>query len=214
MPIVEWLKSLLLTTGAAPILYVMITLSIVSLGITLERLWVFRSKTGNLGELAKDLRAYLAEDDLAGARARMESSPSSEAAIVAEGLRHADRGVAAVDEAMAGARAVAKLELETRLSVLGTLGNNAPFIGLLGTVIGIVMAFERLGESPAGGRAAVPAEVMASIAEALVATAVGLAVAIPAVAAFNYFQRRIRVVEGNAEALTHMLLAHLSGDAR
>jgi biopolymer transport protein ExbB len=84
---------------------------------------------------------------------------------------------------------------------------------LLGTVIGIVMAFDRLGDAGGVGRATVPTEVMSSIAEALVATALGLAVAIPAVIGFNYFQRKIRVFAGNADALGRELLAHLRGDA-
>ena len=86
--------------------------------------------------------------------------------------------------------------LERWLAYLGTLGNNAPFIGLFGTVIGVIGAFEELGHGaePAAGRqrrAVASHPVMASIAEALVATAVGILVALPAVAAFNYFQRRI-----------------------
>jgi biopolymer transport protein ExbB len=103
------------------------------------------------------------------------------------------------------------------LAFLGTLGNNAPFIGLFGTVIGIVQAFEALGKQGMGGgaaaaSAAAPTAVMSSIAEALVATAVGLAVAIPAVAAYNFYQRHTRAVLGNTEALTNVLLAHLSGE--
>jgi biopolymer transport protein ExbB len=110
------------------------------------------------------------------------------------------------------------MKLERRLAFLGTLGNNAPFIGLFGTVIGVVQAFEELGKqgmntAQAAGVAA-PQAVMASIAEALVATAVGLAVAIPAVAAFNFYQRHTRSVLGNTDALSNVLLAHLSGEPR
>ena len=97
---------------------------------------------------------------------------------------------------MAGAAALQRMKLERRLAYLGTLGNNAPFIGLFGTVIGVIGAFDELGGGQdAGARraAAGAAAVMASIAEALVATAVGLAVAIPAVAAYNYFQRLIKL---------------------
>src|SRR5262249_39615495 len=135
--------------------------------------------------------------------------------VITAGLREAARGAEAAAEAMIGAMTRERLRLEQRLSFLGTLGNNAPFLGLLGTVIGIVMAFERLGESRGGdAHAAASTEVMAAIAEALVATAIGLVVAIPAVAAFNYFQRRIRVVTSNADALTRVLLAHLRGTDR
>ena len=117
---------------------------------------------------------------------------------------------------MRGAAALQKMKLEQRLAFLGTLGNNAPFIGLFGTVIGIVQAFDALGKQGMGSAtaatAAAPTAVMSSIAEALVATAVGLAVAIPAVAAYNFYQRHTRAVLGKTEALTNVLLAHLSGE--
>jgi len=124
------------------------------------------------------------------------------------------RGAEAAEEAMASAAALQRMRLERRLAFLGTVGNNAPFIGLLGTVIGIVQAFEKLQGAGASGGAAGPAsDVMGSISESLVATAIGLVVAIPAVAAFNYFQRRIRATLANSDALTHILLAYAKGEA-
>jgi biopolymer transport protein ExbB len=142
----------------------------------------------------------------------MSASPSAEAAVVAAGLVEADRGPKAAAESMAGATALQRLKLERRLAFLGTLGNNAPFIGLFGTVIGIIAAFEHLGNATEAAGAGASTLVMASIAEALVATAIGLAVAIPAVAAFNYFQRRIRATVSNTDALSRVLLAHLEGE--
>ena len=70
-----------------------------------------------------------------------------------------------------------KHKMDKGLVILGTLGNNAPFIGLFGTVIGIIKAFHDLAQNPEGG----PSVVMAGVSEALVATAVGILVAIPAV---------------------------------
>jgi biopolymer transport protein ExbB len=204
-------KSMMLTAGSAPLLYLMIALSVVSLAIMLERAWLFGTMREDLDALLRDLGAYLSAGDLVGARARFSSSRSAEAAVVVAGLGHAARGPEAAAEAMSGAMTRQRLKLEHRLSFLGTLGDNAPFIGLLGTVVGIVMAFDRLGEARPDAHQAVPTEVMAAIAEALVATAIGLAVAIPAVAAFNYFQRRIKVISANADALTKLLLAHLRG---
>ena len=78
-------------------------------------------------------------------------------------------------------------------------------------MIGIVMAFDRLGQARPDAAQTVPTEVMSSIAEALVATAIGLFVAIPAVAAFNHFQRRIKVITANADVLSRALLAYLRG---
>ena len=134
--------------------------------------------------------------------------------MVIAGIVEAPMGSEAAEEAMLGASALQKLKLEKRLTFLGTLGNNAPFIGLLGTVIGIVGAFDELGKQKGATMAAAassvaPEAVMTNISEALVATAVGLLVAIPAVAAFNWFQRIVRATLANTEALSHVLLAHL-----
>ena len=214
MRITLLVKSWMAQLGAAPIMFLMLALSVVSIAVILERAFTFARRREDPASLARDLRAYLMEDDLEGARARMDSSSSPEAAVLAAGLAHASRGPAAAEQAMAGATTSERLLLEERLAFLGTLGNNAPFIGLLGTVIGVVMAFDRLGEAGGAGRATVPTEVMSSIAEALVATALGLAVAIPAVVGFNYFQRRIKVFVGNADALGRELLAHLTGTDR
>src|SRR5262249_54902220 len=157
--------------------------------------WLFWSLRDDIAGLMRELGAFLRTGDLDGARRRLEASPSAEAAVVVAGVVEADLGAEAAEEAMAGASALQRNKLEKRLAYLGTLGNNAPFIGLLGTVIGIVGAFEELGKpttvNPAVTATAIApqAAVMNNIAEALVATAVGLLVAIPAVAAFNMFQR-------------------------
>jgi biopolymer transport protein ExbB len=117
---------------------------------------------------------------------------------------------------MAGAAALQRMKLEKRLVYLGTLGNNAPFVGLLGTVIGIVQAFDELGKAAKtqvtqAASAIAPQTVMTSIAEALVATAIGLLVAIPAVAAYNMFQRLTKSTLANTEVLSRILMAHLKG---
>jgi biopolymer transport protein ExbB len=177
--------------------------------VMIERAWFFIKSSENLGRLAQGLEEKLSQGDIAGAQKLAQASPSIEAAIVSAGLVHGQRGADAASEAMASATSIGRLKLERRLAFLGTLGNNAPFVGLLGTVIGIVQAFHELERAGLGGSAS--ADIMGAIAEALVATAIGLAVAIPAVAAFNYFQRRIRTTLGNAEALEHIVLSHLKG---
>ena len=90
---------------------------------------------------------------------------------------------------VSGTVARSRIEYERRLAFLGTLGNNAPFVGLFGTVLGIIRAFADLAGNP---DAAGSGTVMAGISEALVATAVGLFVALPAVVAYNFFQRALR----------------------
>lgn len=208
MDIVNRSKSLMLTVGASPVMYLMIGLSVASLGVAIERAFFYRSVSDNLEGLANDLDTSLEQGDLEGARARMLRSPSVEAKVVLAGLHLAARGPRAAAEAMAGAIALQRVRLERRLAFLGTLGNNAPFIGLFGTVIGIVQAFDKLGDSTAGAGTAV----MGSIAEALVATAIGLFVAIPAVVAFNWFQRHIKTVTSRTDALSRVLLAYLEGE--
>ena len=97
-----------------------------------------------------------------------------------------------------------RLVLERRLTFLGTLGNNAPFIGLFGTVLGIIRAFHDLSLGSMKGHTSV----MAGISEALVATAIGLFVAIPAVMAFNYFQKQVDHTLSVTEALSQGVLAN------
>jgi biopolymer transport protein ExbB len=196
-------------------MWLMLGLSVISVAIMLERAWFFWSVRDDVAVLAKDLRGFLAKSDFAAAQKRFEASPSAEAAVVVAGLIEADKGSQAASEAMAGATALQRIKLERRLAYLGTLGNNAPFIGLFGTVIGVVQAFEKLGDQKITAAAdaanvAAPAEVMTAIAEALVATAIGLAVAIPAVAMYNVFQRQVRGVLANTDALSRLLTSHLS----
>lgn len=214
MNLVEWLKGLMVGFGAAWVMWLMVILSVISVAIILERAWFFFSLRDDLGVLARELRRAL-DDSLDAARKRMERSPSAEAAVVIAGLTVAHKGPEAAQEAMVGAAALQRMKLERRLAYLATLGNNAPFIGLFGTVIGVVGAFEALGESArtpvaeAAAQALAPQAVMTNIAEALVATAVGIAIAIPAVAANNYFQRSTKSILANTEALTRVLLSHL-----
>jgi biopolymer transport protein ExbB len=220
---IERVKSAMVGAGAGWVLWLMLFLSVISLAIMLERAWLFWSLRDDTSALMRELGRLLRAGDLEGARRRLEASPSAEAAVVVAGIVEADLGAAAAEEAMAGASALQKLKLERRLAYLGTLGNNAPFIGLFGTVIGIVGAFEQLGKPDSSGLAAaqtttVSSAVMTNIAEALVATAVGLLIAIPAVAAFNFFQRIVKTTLSNTDALSHVLLAHLkatgTGDGR
>lgn len=219
MKLIEWLQRIMVGFGAAWVMWLMIGLSVISVAIILERAWFFWSLRDDLVGLSKELRAAL-EDSIGAAQRRMEASPSAEAAVVTAGLMVAHKGPKAAEEAMAGAAALQKMKLERRLAYLGTVGNNAPFIGLFGTVIGVVGAFDALGQAakqPLAQSAAAaqlaPQAVMSSIAEALVATAIGLAVAIPAVAFNNFFQRIIKSTLANTEALTHILMSHLSADA-
>jgi biopolymer transport protein ExbB len=213
---IEKMKGAMVGLGASWVLWLMLLLSVISLAIMLERAWLYFSLRDDVEKLMRDLGKLLRGGDMEGAKKRLEQSPSAEAAVVVAGIVESDLGVEAAEEAMAGASALQRLKLEKRLAYLGTLGNNAPFIGLLGTVIGIVGAFDEFARpkslaptGPSLNGLSVSDALMLHISEALVATAVGLVVAIPAVAAFNAFQRIVRATLANTDALGHVLLAHL-----
>jgi biopolymer transport protein ExbB/TolQ len=215
MHLVEWLQRLMTNFGAAWVMWLLIGLSVVSVAIMLERGWFYVTIRDDLAKLAAQFRDLLRKGDYEAAQKALEASPSAEAAVVLAGLAEADRGPQAAEEAMQGAKALQKMRLEKRLAYLGTLGNNAPFIGLFGTVIGVIQAFEGLASETADkaqATTAAPQVVMAAIAEALVATAVGLLVAIPAVVFYNFYQRHCRAVLANTEALSRILMSYLVGE--
>ncbi len=189
--------------GSRWVMWLLIGLSVAALAVMIERAVLFLSSRDDTTRLRGELRRLLRDNDLELARKRLEESPSFEARVAAAGLE-AD-GVESAEERMQGETELCKLTMEKNLALLGTLGNNAPFIGLLGTVIGIVRSFRELQSS--SGQ--VSAGLMAEIGEALVATAIGLLVALPAVAAFNLFQRLIRARVGRATVMAHEILAFL-----
>src|SRR5207248_5464747 len=120
-----------------------------------------------------------------------------EARILTEALESYEDGADAVEQILAKSVRLTRNEFEAGLLFLGTLGNNAPFIGLFGTVLGIVTAFRELGGNQMG---AAMGNVMSGIAEALLATAVGILVALPAVIYYNVFQKKGGDVEEGAAA--------------
>ena len=213
MSFTDHLKAILLDLNAAWVLWLLIVLGLLSLAVMVERAIFFIGLRANVRALSEKLDSLL-RTDVPGALAFLRASRSPAAAVAAEGLKHADLGPAAAEKAMIGAVALERARLERGLAFLGTLGNNAPFVGLLGTVLGIIKAFQVLGVDSGGAAEAVDVAskaVMVGVAEALIATAVGLIVAIPCVAANNYFQRRIHSMLTTTEALRNLVLAHLHG---
>jgi biopolymer transport protein ExbB len=214
MNTVETIKDLFVRSGASWVLWLLFALSAGSLAIALERWLFFRSKDDDVRALAAELDVHLSSGSIAAGLETLRSLRTVGAAVARAGLRLAPRGPAAAEKGMQSATSAERKALEARLAYLGTLGNNAPFVGLFGTVIGVILAFEQLGQATgsAGTGAAsqvASAAVMAAIAEALVATAVGIGVALPAVAAYNYFQRRIATMLDDAETLSTLVLAYL-----
>lgn len=193
--------------GATWVMWLLIFLSVIGVAIIFERVYYFFSSREDVRKLQEDLRLLLAKNDIAGARERLGQSKSFQARIVYSGIEVVDEGADAVEERLAGATSIARTQMERNLGFLGTVGNNAPFVGLLGTVIGVIRAFHALDQS--AGK--VTSGLMAEVGEALVATAIGLLVALPAVAFFNFFQRLIRYRLTWADALGRDLLAYMKG---
>jgi biopolymer transport protein ExbB len=189
--------------GSEWVLWVLVGLSILSVTVMVERAIYFRGTGGDLEALGRELAERLKEADLEGARRSLAGQRAPAALVAAAGIAELDRGADAVAEIMASAKARLRVDLDRNLGVLGTLGNNAPFIGLFGTVLGIIKAFADLSRNQTGGSAVV----MSGISEALVATAVGLIVAIPAVIAFNFFQGKVRKAIARIDAMGHLVLS-------
>jgi biopolymer transport protein ExbB len=190
--------------GAGWVLWLLIGLSVLSVTVMLERGLYFgqRRMSKRFPELLR-----LCQEGALDKAAQLAGGDAMEAEVVRVAARAASSGQEAVEKAVASTIDRRRLEYERWLFVLGTLGNNAPFIGLFGTVLGIIRAFADLAAHPAVVAGA--SSVMAGISEALVATAVGLGVAIPAVLAFNIYQRLLKRVVGRSLALGNAIAAGL-----
>lgn len=207
--LIEKLKSAA-QLGSAWVLYLMLALSFVSVSVMLERVLFFLRHRDDVEALGKDLEKLLHQGDVAAVKKRLAASPSLEAEALRTAVDWADAGPDAVWEVIESELGRVRRKLERGSTYLGTLGNNAPFVGLLGTVIGVIQAFQMLGEG--GQNKAAMGGVMAGIAEALVATGVGLVVALPAVVAYNLVQKRSNDIEANVGILARLVMAHLKSD--
>jgi biopolymer transport protein ExbB len=203
-----WLTERILSatlSSAEWVLWLLACLSVFSIALILERLLYF--STHRLGD-AQQVAELLTKGDLDGARRAVAERPGMEAAVVRDALARVGQGPDSVEEVIAAAMSRERPKYERFLSVLGTLGNNAPFVGLFGTVLGIIKAFHDLGTVAVKGNA-IQQTVMTGVSEALVATAVGLAVAIPAVVGFNLLSRWLKTLTASTTTLGHALVSHL-----
>jgi biopolymer transport protein ExbB/biopolymer transport protein TolQ len=199
-------------SGASAVLYLLLFLSVISIGVVIERWWYFRKRRLNLESAAADLEKQLRAGNVEAARKELGKSKSVEAEIVCDALVWYADGAEAVQEIVQKGVRQRRKVFEGSLLFLGTLGNNAPFVGLFGTVLGVIAAFRELGAAQANMAAAGGGmnNVMSGIAEALVATAIGILVAIPAVIAFNIFQKRGTDIEENSAALSNVIVASMA----
>jgi len=191
--------------GGEPILYLLIGLSLISVAVVIERYVVYARNRIDLCAFSSKLVKLLNAGDSGAALTLARGGRSAEARVAAVGIANWDKGAKVAGELMESNTMKEQQRLDRRLGILGTIGSNAPFAGLLGTVLGIIKAFNDLAFNADGGTEVV----MAGIAEALVATAVGLLVAIPAVVFFNYYKNRQKRIMNNIAQIKNILLAFI-----
>ena len=183
---------------AKGIVFVMAIMSIYSLTVMVSKWWSLRKAQKETVKFAPEFSQFLEEDNLTEAIKLAESYKKSHVALVLGGALGEVKpliqdGSVTVSDINSAERAVERnmlleiTNLKRGLAVLATVGATAPFVGLLGTTIGIINAFQGMSKSGSGGLAAIGG----GISEALATTALGLLVAIPAVGAYNYFQTKI-----------------------
>jgi biopolymer transport protein ExbB len=191
--------------GADWVLWLLVLLSLLCVAVTVERAIGALLNHTPQGALRAALADFGRTGSLGTLRSRLHGLRGAQARVLAAGTARVEAGIASVEEALMAATALERVRMDRFLSVLGTAGSTSPFIGLFGTVLGIIQAFHDLAQNQAEAASAV----MAGISEALVATAIGLMVAIPAVVLYNVFQRLNKDVLTNTDALAHVLLSEL-----
>lgn len=177
------------------IIGILLFLSVWSIAIIIERLLVLHARGRVTPDFEATVRMLLIKGKTVEVEEMLRKGKTSTARVVGRIMDNVKKGGMSFEDALSVAISQEKIELDRRTAILGTLGSNAPYIGLLGTVLGIVHAFHNLSQNIQGG----PSVILKGISEALVATALGLFIAIPAVVAYNYFSRLIRKTLVNAE---------------
>lgn len=192
-------------------LYLLILLSVLSLAFILERFFSLGRVRSASAKVSERLRDILQTNNLAELEELARDKTALEGRALSFGLRHLrERGPNGLEDLFASYAAIERPALDRYLGFLATVGSNAPFIGLLGTVFGVMDAFHGLANSQGE-----PTAVMAGISQALMATAIGLIVAIPAVVAFNYFQKQVKQIMLNLQSVKDLCLAYAkSGGAK
>ncbi|MDR7423221.1 MAG: MotA/TolQ/ExbB proton channel family protein [Armatimonadota bacterium] len=190
---------------SAWVLWLLLGLSVTSVAVMAERWWFYFARRLDVDAVRAELSRALAKGDFDSAAKLLEAHDTLQTRMVLAGLTAHGKGPESVEDLITGALGRERARYERRLSFLATLASNAPYIGLFGTVLGIVRAFRDLASNMEEASTAV----MAGIAEALVATAVGLLVAIPAVIAYNHFKGKVKDAVTDGQLLARVLLAEL-----
>jgi biopolymer transport protein TolQ len=191
-------------------LYLLVFLSVLSIAFILERFFTLGRVRRESQKVSDRLRDILQTNNLGDLEELGRDKNSLEGRALSYGLRHVrEKGMPGLEEIFSSFKSIERPALERHLGFLATVGSNAPFIGLLGTVFGVMDAFRALADSQGDTKA-----VMIGISQALVATAIGLIVAIPAVIAYNYFQKQVKSVMLNLESVKDLCLAYAKSGVR
>lgn len=199
--------------GAEWVLYVLVLLSIISVALMIERWKTYQKAQVDLQSFRANMRQLVSNGKVKDAfelsQKRKGDAIDFESSLATTLLEHVEsqsnHSPSVLEEVAQDSILQTKLKWEKGLTVLATIGNNAPFVGLFGTVLGVIQAFHGLSQSSEGIQA-----VTAGISDALIATAVGILVAIPAVAAFNFYQRKVKSAIHEAEAFKSFLIGKLA----
>lgn len=205
-----WLTGQLLELvrgGAEWVLWLLLFLLVGTIVVFIERLLYLKKLDVDSDALRNEMSAKLRVGDVGGVLESLKGNESMEARVLAYSLQESSRGPDAVLELAGGAIGTERLRYEKRLSFLATIGSNAPFIGLFGTVIGVILAFDQLQDGSSAGGA--NTAIMGVIAEALIATGVGLLVAIPAIIFFNVLKLRVNRSVTQTRLLAQTAAAYL-----
>ncbi len=190
--------------SANGILIFMLVLSVVSVAIMIERFLYLRSIGNSSQGMAGEFKKLIEGQNLNNLEGLSKDPKSLEGRALGYGLTFVkEHGENGLDELFSSFKTIERPSLERNLNWLGTIASNAPYVGLLGTVMGIMKAFNDLATAPGQGNEVV----MAGIGHALVSTAIGLAVAIPAVVAFNLFNKKVGLILNNIDAAKDLCLA-------
>jgi biopolymer transport protein ExbB/TolQ len=187
------------------VLFLLLALSVISVGMILERLFVLRKISNESKRVRARIRMALQSNSVDDIEEIAKDPNSMEGRAAGYALRHMkDSGSRGVEEIFNTFSLSERPDLEKRLGFLATVGSNAPYIGLFGTVLGIMKAFQDLAKSTEAGQQTV----MAGISMALVATATGLFVAIPAVIFYNYFSKQVKGILLGIDSVKELCLAY------
>ncbi|MFP5518551.1 MAG: MotA/TolQ/ExbB proton channel family protein [Bdellovibrionia bacterium] len=187
------------------VLWILLVLSVLSVGMILERFFALRKISSESERVRLKIKMALQSNSVEDVEDIAKDPQSIEGRAASYALKHMrDNGSKGLEEIFNTFALTEKPELEKFLGFLATVGSNAPYIGLLGTVLGIMKAFNDLAMAPEAGQQTV----MAGISLALVATAAGLFVAMPAVISYNYFSKKVKGIFTSLESVKELCLAY------